>query len=261
MHTRVIPDAALRPFVLGSSHTARTLATNEVDFFEVLAPESLPVFQLINAGNSHAFGGLAVPAWVQLDCYSLPTAMIGWAVPQSLVPTDLWQVLLTGVETNFGVSLDHYDGLVPLSSYTALPSLEPGTVIGISLYSLVRGLGLRTKAAALARLGARRQIGLTQYGNRAVRTHTALGPLEVLAAQAPPHSLPDETFVYRIELDGTYLAALARGEPPRPPTQPVVHRVPIEPGRTSERIAVLAHRDRITILGVENQQLLIGELC
>jgi hypothetical protein len=209
------------PFVLGHGDGARRLAERSplpgTAFLDVLDEGTVPFFRLLNAGNNHAFGGMGMPAWVQLDCCTLPTAMIGFAAPRAAVDDALWSSLLAGVAAAFSPdaarALDAYDGLVPLAEYCALPSLEPGVVVGFSLFSLAKGLGLRAKALSLLLLRARMQTGVAQYGNSAVKTHARLNPLTIVSARAAPHSLPEHTFIYRMEVPPpSSLLALAQGD-------------------------------------------------
>ncbi len=248
----------LRPFLLGSAHTARDLLArcplDGAEFVDAFDDASQSFYRLINAGNARAFGSLGMPAWVQLDCCTLPTAMIGFAVERAAVEDAIFRDLAARVGATFGAAaaaaLDGWRGLVPVSEYTALPSVEAGTFVGFSLYSLLpgAGLGVPTKALALACLGAARQIGMTQYGNAAVRTHVAFGPLELLEPRAPPHSSPDDTFVYRVALDGARLAALARGEAPALPTPDGALEIPVD-GDTAAKVAALrASRPRLAVV-------------
>src|SRR5262245_34622577 len=127
----------VRPFVLGAERTARPLweacPLDGALFVDVLEPASQPFYRLVNAGNARAFGGLGMPAWVQLDCCTLPTAMIGFAVAREALDGALWRDLRGRVFATFGAAaaaeLDGWRGPVPVSEYTALPSVEPGTFV------------------------------------------------------------------------------------------------------------------------------------
>ncbi|MEL6179311.1 MAG: hypothetical protein AAFS10_10170 [Myxococcota bacterium] len=189
--------------------------------FDPLDPDALPFFRWVNAGNHLAYAGLGMPAWVQLDCCTLPSAMIGLALPIDALPKGLLDPLNAQVARLFGdeaaLEAQRWTGLVPISSYCATPSWTPGTVVGFSLFSLIRGarLAVPTKALALKGYGCTRQIGITQYTNPALRTHTALGPLAVTHPRAWPHSLPERTFVYQLILDdpGPLDARITQGPP------------------------------------------------
>ncbi|MEW5855137.1 MAG: hypothetical protein AB2A00_40550 [Myxococcota bacterium] len=244
----------LRPFMVGHARVCeRLLRANplpEMRFLDVLAPETLPFFHLLNAANHVAFGGMGMPAWVQLDCCTLPTAMIGYAIPRHEIPEDTWGRLVGAVSRNFGEpaarALQGYNGLVPVSEYCALPTWEEGTLVGFSLFTLLRGegLGARTKALALRCYNARVQIGITQYTNSAIRTHTLLGPLRIAAPQAWPHTRPEDTFVYELTIPSTQvLDALVRdGVPPDRQEPAYEFEVVAEPLRTALEVTDLQKR-------------------
>lgn len=211
----------LTPFMLGvPAVTDRFAPRSPVGGLVVrdaLSAEEQTFYRLLNAGNQHAFGGMGMPAWVQLDCCTLPTAMVGFSTPRSRVDPRLYEALVEHVGRVFGAhaaqEAQAYEGDVPLSEYCALATPTAGTVVGFSLFSLLHGvdLGIRTKALALLCYGAQRQVGLTQYNNGAVKTHVLLGPLTLTHATAPPHSRPRETFVYEVDVsDATHLLSLVK---------------------------------------------------
>ncbi|MHC4392591.1 MAG: hypothetical protein ACYTFT_05720 [Planctomycetota bacterium] len=240
----------LKPYILGYQDLCARMVEPSADAdplrLDVLDPENLDFYRLINAGNRLAFGGLGMPAWVQLDCCTLPSAMIGFAARRQEIDAELWRGLVDYVVSGFGAAagerLAAYDGWVPVSEYCAVQTMEPGTVTGFSLYTLCRGrgLGLRTKALALLCYGAQRQIGLTQYDNWAIRTHCRLGALHVLRPGAAPHSRPDNTFVYALDVPGPdLLRGLASGERARVETEPPTIEARVEGSRMPQRIAEL----------------------
>jgi hypothetical protein len=217
----------LRPYILCYPQVAEGLIEAcplpDPLVVDVFKAESQPFYRLVNAGNRLAFGGLGMPPWVQLDCCTLPSAMIGFAVERTDIEGTMWQSLVDSVREGFGTGASRevaeHQGWVPVSEYCALPSAQAGTCIGFSHYALLKGLGLglRTKALAMACYGAKVQIGLTQYGNSAVRTHTALGPLELLEPRARPHDRSEDTFVYRLQLPGrAQLVSLVKEGAPAP---------------------------------------------
>jgi hypothetical protein len=164
---------------------------------------------ILNRGNQAAFGGpkdMGMPLWVMLDCAILPSAMAGFMLPREHVSDEILERL--GVD-------DDYEGYVPISEYCACPSVEPGSFSGFSLHSHVTGHGLatRTKAFALAVLGAKRQIGVTQFDNPAIRVHVRFGPMEVKIHRPIVHTHPDDSFVYSLDVpDADMLCRIARGE-------------------------------------------------
>lgn len=184
---------------------------------DVLDDDAKGFFDLVNAANARAFGDLGMPAWVQLDCATLPTAMVGFAVKKRHLDGGL----VADLEARAGLVGDRAlddDALVPVAEYCALPTPDAGHVVGFSLFSLVPGLGLRAKAAALLVMEARLQTGVTQTNNTALKTHCRLGPLVVEKRGVQVHSRPGTTLVYRLQVPPTKtLAALAVGTLSRVP--------------------------------------------
>jgi hypothetical protein len=258
--------SALVPWILGhGSWCAAAQARAPLPgcaALDVLSPATLPFFQLVNAGNARAYGEGSMPPWVQLDCACLPNGMIGLAVPRAHIEDALWRDLVEAVARIFGAAasraLDSYDGLVPLSEYGCVPTPEPGHVVGFSLYSLRKTLGVRTKAMALLMQSARWQTGVAQVDNRALRTHTALGPLHIVAAQVAAHSQPQTTFVYRLRVpEERVLEDLARGGriPERPPG---TVRLAIGETTTGHMAELLAREGPHAIVDVERGTLVLA---
>lgn len=164
---------------------------------------------ILNRGNQAAFGGpkdMGMPLWVMLDCAILPSAMVGFMLPKEVVSPEIIDRLDVD---------EDYDGFVPISEYCACPTVEPNTVSGFSLHSHVPGQGIatRTKALGLAVLGARRQVGVTQFDNPAIRVHVRFGPMEVKIHRPIVHTHPDDSFVYSLDLpEQDTLLEIARGE-------------------------------------------------
>lgn len=185
------------PFVLGMPRFAAALAESSclagTRLLDVLDDDNHAFFRLLNAGNALAYGGAGMPDWVQLDCATMPTAMIGFGLPRGHVPADLWAELAAG-------ELASYDGLVPVAEFCASYTAEAGTVVGFSMFSLLRGLrlGVRSKALALQCMGAKKQIGITRTGGHERRAQEVFGALRILAERPAAHPNPD-TIVYEID--------------------------------------------------------------
>lgn len=200
----------LVPFVFGhgpwlQAFAARVPAMADCDavvVVDVLDDRSVPFFRLMNAANARAFGDLGMPAWVQLDCATLPTAMIGFAAKKR----DTDPALVADLLQRAGLADLDDDALIPLAEYCALPTPEAGHVVGFSLFSLRPGLGTRAKALGLLAMGAQVQTGITQLradnsgaSNAALRTHCRFGPLRIEQLQVRVHSKPG-TLVYRLQV-------------------------------------------------------------
>lgn len=191
---------ALVPYVLTFGPNARYLNLDldigePIEVLEVEDDENEEFCRLLNRSNQLAFGGqkMGMPLWVMLDCAVIPSAMTGFMLDCDDVPDDLWDLLDID---------DDYEGWVPISEYCAALSVEPGCVSGFSLHSHISNLGIatRTKALALAVLGARTQIGVTQFHNPSIRVHARFGPMEILVHRPAIHTHAEDSFVYRVEL-------------------------------------------------------------
>lgn len=215
-------EQALVPFVFGHKPWLPLCVARLADAGfhavaqDVLDDDNAGFFRLLLAGNARAFGGMGMPAWVQLDCATLPTTMVGFALPRRVAVACLGGAVVDDLCRAAAVDVDgdHVDddALIPVAEYCALPTPEPGHVVGFSLFALVPGLGVRAKALGLLAYGARVQTGVTQIDNTALKTHTRFGPLVVEKRGVLVHSKPGTTLVYRLTVPApSTLTALARG--------------------------------------------------
>ncbi len=235
----------LRPYVLGQSTLNRGLwggrLPEDALVFDVLDPETGPVGELLSIANQTAFGNLGMPGWVQLDCATLPSFFSGFALPVVALPAEVHDALLATAPARTAAALEATTW-VPVSGFCAARTADPACIVAFSLFAVLprRALGLRTKALGLLLHGARRQIGVTQYANSAVRIHSAFGPLRVLSATAPGHTHPLESFVYEVAVPaGETLETWAQGaRPPRIPGDLPANSVPLA-GDVSAQVAAL----------------------
>lgn len=259
--------STLTPFILGNGPWCAELAARSplpgCVVLDVLDDSVAPFFHLVNAANARAYAGMPMPSWVQLDCASLPAGMIGLARMRDDVDEQLYAALVDGVRASFGDApadaCTAWTGLVPLAEYTCVQTPEPGHVVGFSLYSLVPGLGLRTKAMALAMHRARVQTGIAQVDNSALRLHAALGALDVRAAGVAVHTLASTTIVYALRVPAAdVLARVAQGGalPPRPSGDV---RVAIGPHAAREIRALIAARGPHVIVNVSREEIVLAE--
>lgn len=199
------PDTPLRLFAIAHeppSAFAAEPARRVESWYSPTQAQDAPFILAMNRANCFAYDGtlkpgpkssaLGMPRWVMLDCCMLPSVVVGYEAPRDALPPEL---------------ADAFDpegrcAWIGVSEYIALPSVVVRTVVGVSLFSLVRGLrlGRRTKAVGLALMGACEQIGVAQWSNPAMRLHLSFGALELLATPTPVHSRPNETFVYRLRV-------------------------------------------------------------
>jgi hypothetical protein len=195
-----------------------------VEWIDALDP-ALAAFHLaLNRMNCHCYDGtptltgrpeaLGMPLWTLMDCCFLPSAVVGFLAPRAALDDDLARMV------DPEASLKD----VAISEFIAVPTMVPGRVTGISLFSAWSGraLGRRSKALGLLCLDAKEQIGITQFSNPSILLHLAFGALHVVAPRVDVHSRPGETFVYRIDvpprsvlhrlIDGDLRHAWDRGE-------------------------------------------------
>lgn len=196
------------PFAFGASTNLRRLDPapfgHALTMIDAEDPANLPFHDLMLRLNQHAYGGLGMPAWVQLDCALLPSAFVGWALPGHALPEELRASLAAPSD----------DTLVPVAEALAVPKATPEHWVTWSLCSVMRGhdLGFRAKLLALAAFRCTRATGIVQLDNPALRIHTRFGPLRLLSTWVPYHTRPEMTALYRLELPVSRLASLDRGE-------------------------------------------------
>lgn len=217
MRFRIPNDTPLRPYAVTAPMNRPWVEAGMPAGTRWLNPfdeADVPYCVALNRANSFAHDAspepgtsataLGMPRWVLLDCCLLPSVMVGFEAPRSAVPPAI------AAKLDPSGTLDW----IAVSEYVGLPSVEQGRHIGISLFSLVtgQGLGVRSKAMGLRALGSTELIGVTQYASPGVAVHMKFGPLAVLNASVAVHSLPGETFTYRLDVpEPSVLAELTAG--------------------------------------------------
>ncbi|MCA9541581.1 MAG: hypothetical protein KC620_21935 [Myxococcales bacterium] len=173
---------------------------------------SAPFLDLLRRLDAISFGpqGIPMDKWVLFDCAALPGFIFGFALPAEQLDAD--------ERALFGLPPDA-TGLVPISSYAAVPMYEDQHWFGHSLASLNRvlprrhlhGLATITKALALKAFRVVRFVGATQWRSKAVHVHAKFGPLDLETAYTPAHSVP-ETLTYAFDVTDDALRG-AMGDP------------------------------------------------
>lgn len=163
--------------------------------------------------------GMTMPSWVFYDCAVMPGLFVGLGIrPDRLEP---WAREALEVPAD-------YEGLVPVSQYIAIPKLssfargDAGAIGDLAqdwlLYSLESinqvspgfappGVLKLTLAMGLACLPVRRLFGVTQWRSPKLETYVDLGPIELLTAWTPAHSLP-RTLTFRLQPEELSLETL-----------------------------------------------------
>jgi len=178
-------------------------------------------FELLQRLDALTFGpeGMPMDKWVFYNCAELPGFIYGFALEATA---------MTPVEREVMGIPASWTGPVPFSMYIAIPMHEEGAWFGHNLASLNRtfphrglqGLGTITKAIAVKAFKVQRFVGATQWLSKALFIHTRFGPLELLTAWTPAHSVA-ETLTYAFDVTDDALRAAA-GDPdvslPTPPS-------------------------------------------
>lgn len=212
----------MKPYVLTTTQNVSSLDLDlgfdePIDVFDIADPSCTTFCAILNEGNQLAFGGaksMGMPLWVMLDCAIVPGGMLGFMMRRRDVEPALASKLKIP---------DGYDGWVPISEYSACPSVHEGCVSGFSLQTQIekQGLGTRTKALGLAALRATRQLGVTQFDNPAIRVHSRFGRLEILVHRPVVHTHAKTSFVYSVSL------------PPKSELLELIHERRTTPARTA----------------------------
>lgn len=226
----------LQPYLLATRRVAPLLewAPLGVDLRTdglVLDPQSRvnePFLQLLKNLDTSAFGalGMAMPQWVFYDCGVMPSAVFGFSAPaDSLEP---W------VKRAIQVAPD-YDGPVPVSLFIAIPTLEEGSFFTHTLCTLnsvcegaaPAGLAMLSLALGVRILKAKALFGATQWRSPKLSTFVSMGPLELVTAYTPSHSMR-RTVTWRLKLDRflTEAAIIKPGTSPAAP--PATHVLDVD---------------------------------
>ena len=200
--------ARCRPYVLATQATAPRLELVPlgVDIQEtglVLDPqrrENEPFLHLLQSLDRLAFGplGMAMPPWVFYDCGVMPGTVFGFCGPAS--DLEPWVRRALGVDPA-------YDGPVPLSIFIAIPMLQAGAWFTHTFCTLNRvcpGAAPAGLAQLTFALGVRVQkihelYGTDQWRSDRIAALVGFGPLEVVTAYTPAHSMV-RTLPWRLRL-------------------------------------------------------------
>jgi hypothetical protein len=189
-------EQGYEPFAFGySSSLARLDAVPlgiPLTLISAQGEASLVFHRHLHRLNAWAFGGMGMPAWVQLDLGVLPSAFVGWTRRAADLHPTLRSALAPEADD---------DERVPVAEALAVPGMETGSWVSVSLATAVRGagLGVATKALALSAYRAQRALGICQYDSPALRAHTAFGRLRVVDPCVSYHDKAPKTFIYSID--------------------------------------------------------------
>ena len=188
----------------------RIPAANIFDPHDLSSAEFLSLVQRMDDMVHHPVG-MKMARWVFYDCAEMPGAIFGFGSPARGLPAWLREAVGAG---------DDYEGLVPLSNLIVIPMLPPGAFLNYSLCSINQvcpggapaGLSLMTLLLGLKVLPVRELYATTQWRSPTLPIHTQFGPLELLTAYTPAHSLP-ATLTFRFGVDDNRVAQALLGAP------------------------------------------------
>jgi hypothetical protein len=148
--------------------------------------------------------GMPMPQWVFYDCAVMPGAVFGFGAPAANLEPWVRHCLKVP---------EGYEGLVPLSTFIAIPMLVPDTWLMYSLCDVNQiapgaapeGLVQLTMILGLTVFRVKHLYGTTQWRTPKLRDFARLGPLDVVTAYTPAHSMPRTlTFHSAVTDDGIH---------------------------------------------------------
>jgi hypothetical protein len=198
--------------------------------FDPQVVKSAAFLSVLRRCDAVTFGpyGMQMPQWVFYDCAVMPGAVFGLGTRASRL--EPWAREALGVEAG-------YDGLVPLSAFIAIPMLEgaaerrpdepPPAWLLYTLHSMnavspgigPEGLLNLTLALGLRVFPIKTLYGVSQWRNPRLGVYADLGPLELLTAYTPAHSLP-RTLCFRAKIEPVGLESLLIGPRMHPLSPP-----------------------------------------
>lgn len=185
----------------------------------------LAMLQLVDRLTFGPFG-MEMPPWVFYDCAVMPGAVFGLGILADRL--EEWAREAMKVP-------DTYHGLVPVSQFIAIPMLGgfvpehawPTTWLMYTLESLNQvspgiapaGVLKLTLALGLKVFPIETLYGTTQWRSPKLAPYADLGPLELITAYTPAHSMP-RTLSFRLKLKDIHHSSLLvspRVHPDAPP--------------------------------------------
>lgn len=151
--------------------------------------------------EERAFGpaNMAMPRWVFYDCAVLPGFVGGFAMRTEKLPKSIRDVMKVQTKLEW----------TPLSLFIIIPTMAKGQWVAHNLCAVnsllpqnerFYGLGFLSKAFSLWYANVESCLGMTQWGNPAIKLHTHYGPMQIFTAYTPVHSHA-KTLTYRVEVD------------------------------------------------------------
>ena len=138
--------------------------------------------------DSLSFGGagMEMERWMLYDCAAMPSCVLGFGIPADLASEKTREL--------FGIESESDESLIPLSMFTAIPTMQEGHWFGHNLCSLSQkinqyhGLGLLTKSMGVALYQSFKFFGATQWDSAALNLHVQLADMFLLSSHTVNHS-------------------------------------------------------------------------
>lgn len=213
-----------RPFVIANPISLVNLnldfigcSIDDGDKYSCLDVSSAQLIQLIQNLDQLSFGpqAMSMDKWVIFDCAAMPGAIVGFGIEKEELAINDEKYL-----NDLKVPKD-YRGIVPISFYMAIPTMQEGHWFGHNLSSMgqslatpLPGLGKLTKILAIDLLKIRWMYGATQWGSDAIYIHSTLAPMKLLSSFTPAHTHP-ASLCYLSEYRPQKLLAVLEGHESR----------------------------------------------
>ena len=164
--------------------------------------------QLLQKLEKLTFGPLemTMPKWVSYDAGIMPAGIFGFSSEVSKLPDWVRRALKVR---------EDYQGHVPLTQFISIPTPEEGSWHLHTFSSLNQvcmgaatpaNLTLLTLCLGVRVFRMKRLYGGTQWRSSRLGKYVSLGPLEVITAYTPNHSVP-KTLTWRLELQRPLIEA------------------------------------------------------
>jgi hypothetical protein len=186
------------PYIMGSYDNISTVDTKPFGLLlkKIIIEDSRnrDFFDTYIDMNGLAFGkkSLGIPRWVAIDCVSLPSVTVGFAMQAKKIPIKLKKEL----------GLNNPNQLVPVSEYTLLPKInQKDKFINCTLCSVIEKQGLASLSALLGIAIYRpKEIDIVaQFADVSLKTHSKYGDLEIIIPNLDIHNI-STSFVGRLRI-------------------------------------------------------------
>ena len=185
--------------------------------------------QLLQQLEHLTFGPLemTMPKWVSYDAGIMPSGIFGFASEASVLPSWVKRALKVP---------ERYEGYVPLTQFISIPTPELGAWHLHTLSSLNQvcmgaatpaNLTLLTLCLGVRVLRMKRLYGGTQWRSERLKMYVSLGPLEVLTAYTPNHSVP-ETITWRLDIQRPLIEAALINDGASVAALPATHMLDVD---------------------------------